>query len=196
MRLLSITSVLCFFVSTSLSYAQTTETITNTDKATVYFVRSSKVGMAINFKYFANDQYLGKCNYGNYLKVELDPGTHLLWARAEGNSYVEAELEAGQVYVLRAQPALGALYSGVKLRPITELASKDSARALRTLFRQDSLQMSTEDLAQGQLRWGKLICKAQATYEQQKSRGQAFTQLTTPIPVDELDSMLETSVVK
>jgi hypothetical protein len=86
-------------------------------KSLVYFVRSSSVGFLINFKYFDGEQYLGKFNYGKYLVYECEPGKHLFWSKSENSDYLEAELEAGKVYIIDSEPQMGAIKAAVKLVP-------------------------------------------------------------------------------
>ena len=86
-------------------------------KSMVYFTRSSALGMLINFKYFDGENYLGKFNYGKYLAYECEPGKHLFWVKAENFDFVEAELEAGKIYIIDAEPQMGAFKSGVKFVP-------------------------------------------------------------------------------
>ena len=67
-------------------------------KCIVYFTRVTSMGVAINFKYFDGEKYLGKFNGRKYMIYECDPGRHLFWARSENNDYVEAE-QIGRAYV-------------------------------------------------------------------------------------------------
>ncbi len=86
-------------------------------KSLVYFVRTSGLGFAINFKYFDGEKYLGKFNYGKYMVYECEPGKHVFWASSENKSVLEAELEAGKVYIINSEVRMGILYAEVELLP-------------------------------------------------------------------------------
>lgn len=86
-------------------------------KALVYFVRSEQLGFLINFKYFDGEKYLGKFNYGKYLAYECEPGKHLFWSKAENMDFLEADLEAGKIYIVDSVPQMGAFKAGVELIP-------------------------------------------------------------------------------
>ncbi|QBZ97357.1 hypothetical protein [Flavobacterium sangjuense] len=85
------------------------------DKALVYFTRFDAAGFLINFKYFDGEKYLGKFNYGKYLVYECEPGKHIFWSKAENFDFVDANLEAGKVYIIDARPKMGAFKAGVEL---------------------------------------------------------------------------------
>ena len=119
MKNLKLTIVSIFLLIALVMNAQTNE------KATLYIVRTSGLGAAVNFKYFIDDQYVGKCNFGKYFKLEVDTGKHLIWAKAENRSFVEANLEAGKTYVINAVPQMGALKAGVYLKAENNPDEKD-----------------------------------------------------------------------
>ena len=84
-------------------------------KVLVYFTRYDAVGFLINFKYFDGEKYLGKFNHGKYLVYECEPGKHLFWSKSENMDFVEADLEAGRVYIIDSRPQMGAFKAAVKL---------------------------------------------------------------------------------
>ena len=88
------------------------------EKAVVYFVRSSMFGFAINFTYFDSTKVIGRFNGHKFLRYECDPGEHLFWARSENRDYVKADLEAGKIYVIDVIPQMGAVTARVRLVPI------------------------------------------------------------------------------
>ena len=87
-------------------------------KALVYFTRTGFMGGAINFKYFDGEKYLGKFNTGKYLAYECDPGKHLFWAKSENFDFLEADLEAGKIYIVQSIVKMGAMKAGVDLVPL------------------------------------------------------------------------------
>ncbi|NME71074.1 hypothetical protein [Flammeovirga aprica] len=109
--------LLLFTLFSFYGYAQSIEPAP-TDKAVVYFVRSSSLGFAINFTYFDSTKVIGRFNGPKFLRYECDPGEHLFWARAENKDYVKADLEAGKIYVIDVIPQMGAIKAGLLLQPI------------------------------------------------------------------------------
>lgn len=89
------------------------------DKAVVYFVRTSGVGFAINFKYFDGEQFLGIFSGKGYLVYKCDPGEHILWSVSENTDYVIALLEGGQTYLVEANVQMGGIKAQVELNPVS-----------------------------------------------------------------------------
>lgn len=105
--------VLVLFI-TNFAFAQELDT-PKEGKVLVYFTRYDATGFLINFKYFDGDKYLGKFNHGKYMVYECEPGKHIFWSKAENFDFVEAELEAGRVYIIDSRPQVGAIKAGVNL---------------------------------------------------------------------------------
>lgn len=93
-------------------------------KALVYIIRSG-AGQLLNFRVYKNDKFLGAITSEEYLIVECDPGEALFWAASENRDYVEANLEANQVYVLNVQGQMGAFIASVSLKPLNPNKKQD-----------------------------------------------------------------------
>jgi len=141
--------------------------------------------MAINFRYFVDSTYVGKCNYGKYVRVEVPPGHHRIWAKAEGFSFVTAELEAGKTYLLEARPSMGLFYSNVTLRSVSRVDNRKVDRAVRCLQKHRPLVLSTEELAEGQSRWQNIIARAAARQAKDEVEGIVYPLLTEALPLRE-----------
>ena len=87
-------------------------------KSVVYFLRTSNLGAAINFKYFVDEEYLGKFAGKNYARYELEPGKHLLWAKSENLDFMQADLKANAIYLVHVKPKMGGLKAAVRLEVI------------------------------------------------------------------------------
>ena len=87
-------------------------------KAAVYLMRTSGLGAAINFKYFVNDTYLGKFSGRNYVRVELDAGEQLIWAKSENLDFMEADLKEGAIYLIHVKPKMGGMKAAVRLEVV------------------------------------------------------------------------------
>lgn len=106
--------ILLFLLVSFFSHSQVLDT-PKEGKAIVYFTRYDAAGFLINFKYFDGEKYLGKFNYGKYLVYECEPGKHIFWSKSENFDFVEANLEAGKVYIIDSRPQMGAFKAAVKL---------------------------------------------------------------------------------
>lgn len=111
--------ILLFFLllSSLNAFSQTVEPA-QADKAVVYFVRPNTMGALINFTFYDGDALIARFNGGKYYRYECAPGSHVFWARSENRSYVEADLAAGQIYVIEALPLMGGLKAQVQLIPL------------------------------------------------------------------------------
>jgi hypothetical protein len=135
MRTLKISILLVCLLQGSILLAQTSDVDINNDKATVFIVRSSAIGALINYKYFIDETYLGKCKYGYHLKLELDPGEYLLWVKAENRSFVEAKVEAGKTYYVNAVARMGMIKSAVKLVAVNNESTKDLIKIKKSFLK-------------------------------------------------------------
>ena len=156
-------------------------------KALVYFTRVSSTGFLINFKYFDNEKYLGKFNYGKYLAYECEPGKHLFWAKSENVDYLEAELEAGKVYIIDSEPQMGAIKAAVKLVPFDN--NKDNYKNVEKYERKKSailgaivgakeFKISDEDFAEAGNDQESLVKRSIEKYEKRKAKGESCPILT------------------
>ncbi len=135
MKTLKISILLvCLFQGALLFSQSSTSEVTN-DKATVFIVRTSAIGAIINYKYFIDDTYLGKCNYGKYLKLELDPGEYLIWVKAENRSFVVAKVEAGKTYYVNAVAKMGMIKSAVKFVAFNNESTKELIKLKKSFLK-------------------------------------------------------------
>ena len=104
------------------------------DKAIVYFARTSFMFMAINFTYLDSATLIGSSFGGTYIRYECEPGNHLFWAMTENRDFVEADLEAGRIYFIEVIPQLG-VFARVKLRPINSSDEKSLKRIARVIIK-------------------------------------------------------------
>lgn len=155
-------------------------------KTLVYFVRTSGMGFAVNFKYFDGEKYLGKFNYGKYLVYECDPGKHIFWAAAENKSVIEAELEAGRVYIINSEVQMGILYAEVELLPFDNNpnAYKNQKKydnkknqVLKAISEQKEYIPNKEDVEKEQKDFESLIKNGVEKYNKQKAQGKVYNQL-------------------
>jgi len=158
-------------------------------KSLVYFVRTSGLGMAINFKYFDGDKYLGKFNYGKYMIYECEPGKHVFWASSENKSVIEAELEAGKVYIINSEVLMGLLYAEVGLLPFDNNPNNyktpkkyenKKEHILKAISEQKEYIPNDEEVKNEEKDLENLIKNEIEKYNKQKALGKIYTQM----PID------------
>ena len=136
-----------FATGLSISYAQGFEPPAE-DKAVVYFVRPSGMGAAINFRYFDNDQYIGKFNGAKYMRYECEPGEHLFWARSENRDWITAELEAGKIYIVECKAQMGGFKARVQLVPVGQEDAKAMKKIAKLVNKKEPVDITEEELAE------------------------------------------------
>jgi len=155
------------------------------DKAVVYFVRYSGTGALINFTYFDGDNVIGKFNGPKYLRYECAPGEHLFWAQSENKSYLEADLEAGKIYVVNVLPVMGAFKAGVQLHPV---APNAIPRALtRLLSKKSSESFTADELNEIQEAKKEVLARGNEKQERMEERGKELKKLSADMAVDPKD---------
>lgn len=165
MRTLKITIILISLLPSVFLSAQSEVDSTN-HKATVYIVRTKSLGSAINFKYYVDNQYIGKCNYGKFLKLELDAGDYLIWAKSENRSFVEAHLNAGETYVINAIPKMGGMKAAVELTAVNNQDEKEMAKVKKQLSSKKLMRFDTEKIKADQTKMSDFITESLKDYEE------------------------------
>lgn len=148
------------------------------DKAVVYFVRTSSLGFAINFSYFDSTKLIGVFNGPKYIRYECEPGKHLFWARSENRDFVEAEVEAGQIYFIEAIVKMGAIKATVGLDPVDTNDKKRMERIFKLLDKKPSESFTEDELASETKRLQDAIDKGMEKYIEEKNKGKVAAQLT------------------
>jgi hypothetical protein len=147
------------------------------DKAVIYFVRNSLVGMAINFSYFDGDKLIGRFNAPKYIRYECNAGKHLFWARSENRDFVEAEVEAGKIYFLHAVPQIGLLKARVTLEPVDTSDTKLVAKIKKMILNKDSQSFTEQQLTEDTFLLQLAIDTGTSKYLNDKTNGKIFKQL-------------------
>lgn len=151
-------------------------------KALVYFVRPSGLGALINFKYFDGEKYLGKFSAGKYLAYECDPGSHLFWAKSENMDFVEAELEAGKVYIIQAEPMMGAIKASVQLIPLNKSDKRYEKRKkhiIKALSKDDAFVYNPEQDSPDE--YADLIKKGNEKFAKRKGKNDTFLKVDADV---------------
>jgi hypothetical protein len=143
------------------------------------------MGTAINFKYFDGKEYIGKFKGKGYLIHECEPGKHLFWAASENEDFIEANLEAGKVYVILAEPKMGVVKAGVKLSILNFSDAKALKKATKTVGDKPPVYFSTADIKESQGKYQDLIAKSIKKYQSSLAKGIDFPQIVSGMEVPE-----------
>jgi len=146
------------------------------DKAVVYFVRPSSFGALINFSYFDSTTLIGRFKGPRYIRYECEPGQHLFWGRSENKDFVEANLEAGKVYMIEAVVMMGGIKAGLRLEPINQ-KTKNLKKINKLLGKRKSESFSHEELEEDTRDLEGVIERGMDKYQEMKKDGELFKQL-------------------
>lgn len=158
----------------------------SSEKAIVYFVRANGLGVLINFTFFDGEKVIGRFNGPKYMRYECNPGKHLFWARSENKSYVEADLNAGSIYLIDVIPRLGGIKASVKLIPVDKRRYR-LKKIQKLLSRRDSETFSDSELESLQREMNGVIVRGMKKYNKLKKKGRKILQLLPEMTVEETD---------
>ncbi|WP_051238775.1 hypothetical protein [Gaetbulibacter saemankumensis] len=176
---------LLFVLQTALMFSQNSKVIPG-DKAIVYFTRASALGGAINFTYFDGEKAIGRFNGPKYMIYECDPGEHLFWVRSENKSFVEANLEAGKMYIIDVIPKMGAIKASVKLVPVDKNIYK-MKKIQKLLSKRGPEPFSESELNMLQEEMKDVIDRGMENYKKTQSKGKKIPELNPDMTIDNDD---------
>jgi len=177
MKSLKTLSVTIFvFVITLTLNAQTIEPAP-IDKAVIYFVRTNALGALINFTYFDGENVIGKFNGLKYMRYECEPGEHLFWARSENKSFVEANVEAGKIYIIEVIPTMGGIKAGVRLVPIHPKTDK-LKKIQKLISKKKSMEFTDKQLQQFNSQMKEVVKKGMKKYNKMQSKNKSIPVLS------------------
>ena len=88
-------------------------------KSVIYFVRPYDNVVRQKLQIFDNDKMIGELkSFDNYLRIEFEPGTHLIWSADENKQFIQAELQAGETYIIKAILSVGGFAPTIWLTPV------------------------------------------------------------------------------
>ncbi len=166
-------TIIFFAILTSSVFSQGIS-LAPADKAVVYFARPSALGFAINFSYFDSAKLIGRFNGSKYIRYECEPGKHLFWARSENRSFVKAELEAGKIYFLKADPRMGALKAGVNLIPVNPDNPSEMKNIIKIIEKKPAESFTEQQLADDVRDLKDAIDRGLAKYQEDKAKGKTY----------------------
>lgn len=90
------------------------------DKALIYIIRDTMLGMAIQTKLAVDGQWVGVNKGNNYFFISVTPGKHYFCSRAENHSAMALTVEAGKTYYIRQEVVMGIMKARTKLEVMDE----------------------------------------------------------------------------
>ena len=179
---------LCIFLilfQSIILYSQN-EGNTSNETATVYFVRPSGLGALINFTFFDGEKVIGKFNGPKYMKYNCAPGKHLFWARSENRSFVEADLVAGEIYLIDVVPKMGGLKASVSLIPVDKNVYK-MKQIQKLVTKKDPETFSETELNELQIDAVEIIVRGMEKYYELKAKEKDILLLKPGMTITEED---------
>ena len=162
------------FSATSLTAQEITPAPSN--KAVVYFIRTSSYGFAINFSYFDSTKLIGIFAGQGYFRYECEPGPHLFWARSENKDFIEANVDAGKIYFIEAIVKTGWVKAGVELASV-DPNSKRMKTVLKVLKKKLPLSFTADEIKAGTEEFNEVISRGLKKYKDEKAGGSDIKRL-------------------
>ena len=150
-------------------------------KALVIFERPPLTAFAVQFRLFDSTKYLGLISAGGHLVYECPPGKKLFWALSENRDFLEADLEAGQVYLIQALVQAGAVKARVKLQPYDpkgKRAEKIKQQFIKRINKGKEKKADAITEGTNQQMIDHAISRGMERYQKLKGKNKKITQLT------------------
>ena len=93
-------------------------------KANIYVYRNENFGAAIKLPVVADGKAVGDTAAKTYLLLEAAPGRHTLVSKAENDSTLEVDTQAGQNYFVWQEVKMGVMSARSKLQLVDEATGK------------------------------------------------------------------------
>lgn len=169
-------------------------------KALIELVRVTSYKYNAEFPLFLEDTYIGS-SWGikakeaaglhgvGHIRLELDPGQHLIWTSADHHYFIEADIEAGKTYIIFIDATLGMKkIANTNLTPIHPYEENKIIRALKVIDYYAPQTTSTEQIETVNNKYKKKgwIEKVLAKYNSELKDNTEFTKkLTSDMSIPE-----------
>jgi hypothetical protein len=111
------------------------------------------------------------------MRHECTPGEHLFWAFSDNKDFITAELEAGKIYFVDADPEMGVFQAAVRLLPVDPKDAKKIGKIEKVVNERTSQNMSAADLEKSTQNLEKTITKALEKYKADVAKGKKIRRL-------------------
>lgn len=99
-----------------------------TDKALIYVLRPTIIGMKINSKLAADGEWKGVNRGRTYFFFTVEPGEHYFCSESENQDYLKLTVEAGKTYYLQQKVEMGVWKARTNLVVMTEEKGKEKLK--------------------------------------------------------------------
>jgi hypothetical protein len=139
-------------------------------KAVVYFCRPYNLPIINELAFFDSTQFIGKFTGSSYTRYECDPGRHLLWSKLDNKRFIEADLEAGGIYIIQVKIGPGLVSGTVNMEQLGPDDTKSLPRILNVLKEEAPHAMTDEEMSEEQIHFKKAIDNYPKAYEAAKKK--------------------------
>jgi len=155
----------------------------NPDKATVYIFRPQVKAMADKHACFVDQTFVGRLPQFKYIKLELDPGVHMLWAKGSEFGGLQAKFDAGHVYVINAVHYVpGPLKNGtIAFVPIDRNDKKKLKKLYKRIAKRKEHIPSKEELDKGYKKYADDIAHAESKFLELEQAGDIEHSMIFPV---------------
>lgn len=146
-------------------------------KAVIYFARISNFAFGVEISFFDNDEYLGTFKKRNYFRYECDPGNKIIWASANNKIFVQSELKANSIYIVKVDAFPDGWTGGCNLDPKDynlEANSEELAEVVKLVNEKEPITFKPSDLVKKKDKRDKFIIEQLARYNEE------FSDIETP----------------
>ncbi len=147
------------------------------NKAVVYFVRTSSSGFAINFSYFDSTKLIGIFAGQGYFRYECEPGSHLFWARSENKDFIEANVDAGKIYFIEAIVMMGFVKAQVRLTPVDPTNLKKMKSVFKVINKRSAEILTEEEMKTKTDEFAEVISRGLQKHKEDKESGSEIKRL-------------------
>jgi len=135
-------------------------------KAVIYFVRPYDNVVRQKLQIFDNDKLIGELkSFDNYVRIEFEPGKHLIWSAGENKQFIEAELQAGETYIIKSILSVGGFSPTIWLTPV-EYTNKELFEQTKAIILKKALIVNIEsDISKANIKLKSKIDRNLAVYK-------------------------------
>lgn len=119
-------------------------------KALVEILRVTHMSWGHEFFVFCDNQLVGSVQGVSHIRLELEPGEHVIWISEVGNEFVKISVEADKTYFIYHDNVIGKMDQNSDLSPVKPDEHERIVRGLEVIANHPPRTMSGAELAKNQ----------------------------------------------
>jgi len=119
-------------------------------KALVEILRVTHMSWGHEFFVFCDNQLVGSVQGVSHIRLELEPGEHVIWISEVGNEFVKISVEADKTYFIYHDNVIGKMDQNSDLSPVKPDEHERIVRGLEVIANHPSRTMPSVELAKNQ----------------------------------------------